>query len=137
MAKDPREAFLELVNQRKQPLAARLRETPALEFSGGRLSISVPQGDPWISESLSRENNRAVIDEAVREIWGSDSTWRMVEVKATQVANRGDDAAQDADLADSSERSVLEHPIVQSALDLFSGTIEAIDPLTTNAEGEE
>lgn len=135
LSKEPREAFLELVSQRKQPLASRLREASGLEFSDGRLSISIPADDDWISESLQRDKNRSIIDEAVREIWGSDSVWRVVEVKEAQSSSSTEAPAKDA--AGTEQLSVLENPIVQSALDLFSGTIEAVDPPTANAEGKE
>jgi DNA polymerase-3 subunit gamma/tau len=133
---DPLEAFLQRVSQRKQPLAARLREAPKLDFSDGQLTISVPRGDPWIAEALQRTNNRELIEVAVKDSWGPGATWQTVEI---EVASQDVDVDEgDADPRTASERaSVAEHPIVQSALDLFSGTIESVQPLSAKSEGDE
>ena len=146
LSDDPYEAFLELVSRRKQPLAARLRETHGLRFDDGELRIPIPLGDRWMSEPLERQNNRAVIDEAVAEVWGSEARWQVLEVEPPVSPGGGGEvsgaplpgAADPAEPPFSPERSAaLDHPIVQSALDLFSGTIEAVEPLPAHGEGKE
>jgi len=142
LSKDPKTAFLELVSHRKQPLAARLREAIRLDFVDGELRISIPSGDQWIREPLERENNRALISEVVKEIWGAECQWRIVEIDPDEVPPlKADVALPQAtdDTLDSTrvKATALEHPIVQSALDLFSGTIEAVELLPASAEAKE
>jgi hypothetical protein len=117
LSSDPKEALLELVSQRKQPLAARLRDCRDLRFEAGALAVVIPRGDAWLREALERVQNREILDDAVGQVWGAGTRWHIVEeVAAPRSA---------APVAATSP--VLEHPVVQSALDLFAGTIETIE----------
>jgi DNA polymerase-3 subunit gamma/tau len=118
LSSDPKEALLELVSQRKQPLAARLRDCRELRFEGGELQVVIPRGDAWLREALDRAQNREILDAAVGQVWGAGSRWHIVEEAAP--AKRPAAAAALASPA-------LDHPVVQSALDLFAGTIESIE----------
>jgi hypothetical protein len=119
LSSDPKEALLELVSQRKQPLAARLRDCRALRFENGTLAVVIARGDNWLREALDRPQNREILDGAVRQVWGADGRWHIVEEAATATAP--------APLAAAAPAPMLEHPVVQSALDLFAGTIETIE----------
>ncbi len=70
LSSDPKEALLELVSQRKQPLAARLRDCRALRFENGALEVVIARGDAWLREALDRPQNREILDGAVRQVWG-------------------------------------------------------------------
>ncbi|MEE2778517.1 MAG: DNA polymerase III subunit gamma/tau [Acidobacteriota bacterium] len=125
LSSDPRQAFLELVSQRKQPLAARLRQCQKLAFRDGQLTVILPPGDPLLQEALERAANREILDDAVRKAWGENASWKL-EI--------GEAPAQDAADVDAAASSVPEHPVVQSALDLFAGTIETIEETPTAKE---
>jgi hypothetical protein len=117
LSADPKEALLELVSQRKQPLAARLRDCRDLRFEAGALAVVIPRGDAWLREALDRAQNRAILDAAVGQVWGAGSRWHIVEEAVTPKSS--------APVAVQSP--VLGHPVVQSALDLFAGTIETVE----------
>lgn len=132
LAADPVTAFLEFVNHQKQPLAAHLRQAQRLTFSDGVLLIEVERGDSFIPPALQRTANSDVLNEAVKEIWGDDSRWRLVEVDSGP-------AQQKEIVEPKSEKkgsAAIDHPVVQSALDLFSGTIEAVERTGPDADGE-
>jgi hypothetical protein len=119
LSSDPKEALLELVSQRKQPLAARLRDCRDLRFEAGALAVVIPRGDAWLREALDRAQNRVIL--AVGQVWGAGTRWHIVEeVVAPKSA---------PPVAVTSP--VLDHPVVQSALDLFAGTIETIEESPT------
>jgi DNA polymerase-3 subunit gamma/tau len=118
LSNDPNEALLELVSQRKQPLAARLRDCRALRFENGALAVVIARGDAWLREALDRPQNREILDAAVRQVWGASGRWHIVEEAA---------GARPAVAPVAAPASMTEHPVVQSALDLFAGTIETIE----------
>jgi hypothetical protein len=118
LSNDPNEALLELVSQRKQPLAARLRDCRALRFENGALAVVIARGDSWLREALDRPQNREILDAAVRQVWGAGGRWHIVE-EAAGARPAAPPAAKPAPM--------VEHPVVQSALDLFAGTIETIE----------
>jgi DNA polymerase-3 subunit gamma/tau len=117
LSSEPKEALLELVSQRKQPLAARLRDCQALRFENGALEVVIARGDTWLREALDRPQNREILDGAVRQVWGAAGRWHIVE---EAVSPRAAAPAQ-------APAPMVEHPVVQSALDLFAGTIETIE----------
>jgi DNA polymerase-3 subunit gamma/tau len=118
LSSDPKEALLELVGQRKQPLAARLRDCQELRFDNGALEVVIARGDAWLREALDRPQNREILDGAVRQVWGSPGRWHIVEETPT---------ARVAAPAARAPAPMVDHPVVQSALDLFAGTIETIE----------
>ncbi|HEX2464639.1 MAG TPA: hypothetical protein VHR17_08430 [Thermoanaerobaculia bacterium] len=118
LSSDPKEALLELVSQRKQPLAARLRDCRALRFENGALEVVIARGDAWLREALDRPQNREILDGAVRQVWGTAGRWHIVEETSTAPAVAPVVVTQ---------APMLDHPLVQSALDLFAGTIGTIE----------
>ena len=79
--------------------------------------MTVPADDPLLREALERPTNREILDGAVRQAWGSEARWELREGEAAVSAPDADPASDPA----------VDHPIVQSALDLFGGTIEAVE----------
>ncbi len=111
--------FLVEVSRRKQPLAAHLQESLNLIFADGRLSIYTTPGDPWLTKALSRGNNRKILEQSLAKVWGDGTTWRMQEGSEAGSPKAADPAAPDDD-------PLLEHPFVQTALDIFGGTARAL-----------
>ena len=105
--------FLDLVSQRKQPLAAHLEEAERLAFSDGELTIYSRPDDSWLSNALSRKSNRSILDECSAAVWGETSRWGL------QVSRPSD---QPATTPSSEPDPALAHPTVQTALDIFGGT---------------
>jgi DNA polymerase-3 subunit gamma/tau len=111
------EAFLELVARRKPALAARL-ERRNLSWSDGTLHIRVPTGD---LDGLDRPRNRRALEELTRETWGEEAGYRLVPT-ATEPAEQDEDAGKKE-----AEESVTEDETVQKVLDLFGGSVEAVE----------
>ena len=111
--------FLTEVSRRRQPLAAHLQESLKLDFADGLLSIYTPPGDQWLTKALARGNNRTVLEESLAAIWGAGTTWKLVE---------GDELDQPtpSDSSPETDDPILQHPVVQTALDIFGGTARAI-----------
>ena len=110
--------FLDLVSQRKQPLAAHLEGAERLAYSDGELSIYSQPNDTWLANALSRKSNRSILDECSKAVWGEPSKWRLRESKAAATApTKSEDAKPDP---------VLTHPTVQTALDIFGGTAHTV-----------
>ncbi len=110
--------FLDLVSQRKQPLAAHLEEAERLAFSDGELTIYSRPDDSWLSNALSRKSNRSILDECSAAVWGEASRWGL------QVSRPSD---QPATTPSSEPDPALAHPTVQTALDIFGGTAHAAE----------
>lgn len=110
--------FLDLVSQRKQPLAAHLEEAERLAFSDGELTIYSRPDDSWLSNALSRKSNRSILDECSAAVWGETSRWGL------QVSRPSD---QPATSPSSEPDPALAHPTVQTALDIFGGTAHAAE----------
>jgi hypothetical protein len=112
--------FLTAVSRRRQSLAAHLQDSQKLEFSDGLLSIYTQPHDQWLATALARGNNRTILEESLASIWGEGATWRLLEgtgsseVPASETKTTGDDP-------------VLQHPVVQAALDIFGGTARTIE----------
>ena len=113
------EDFLVEVSRRRQPLAAHLQESLRLTFEDGLLSIYTAPADQWLATALSRGNNRRVLEESLQTIWGEGTRWRLQE--------RGDLSPEPEIESDTTiEDEILDHPLVQTALDIFGGTARAI-----------
>jgi hypothetical protein len=113
------EDFLTEVSRRRQPLAAHLQESLKLDFTNGSLEIYSPPGDQWLATALARGKNRAVLEESLASVFGEGATWKLLE---------GDNLPESS-LSDSTpeaEDPILQHPVVQTALDIFGGTARAI-----------
>jgi DNA polymerase-3 subunit gamma/tau len=113
------EDFLTEVSRRRQPLAAHLQESLKLDFADGSLAIYTPPGDQWLANALARGKNRAVLEESLASVFGEGTTWKLLE----------GDHLPESSLPDSTpetEDPILQHPVVQTALDIFGGTARAI-----------
>jgi len=111
--------FLTEVSRRRQPLAAHLQESLKLDFADGQLSIYTPPRDQWLAKALARGNNRTILEESLAAIWGEGTTWKLLE---------GDELDQGppSDSSPETDDPILQHPVVQTALDIFGGTARAI-----------
>jgi hypothetical protein len=111
-------ALLAELRRLKQPLAARLETTAALEAGAGRLVIRHVAGDADLVARLARATNRQVLDEAVRRTWGPGVTW---ETRA-DLPPAADDRAEPETAPE-----IRDHPTVQTLLELFGGRIESVE----------
>ena len=109
--------FLDLVSQRKQPLAAHLEAAERLAFSDDELAIYHRPDDNWLPNALGRKSNRAILDECSKSVWGESAGWRLRE---------SGPADEPAMTTDTEADPVLTHPTVQTALDIFGGTARAV-----------
>ena len=109
--------FLDLVSQRKQPLAAHLEGAERLAYADGELAIYSQPNDTWLSNALGRKSNCSILDECSKAVWGESSKWRLRESKAAAAQVTPNETKPDPALA---------HPTVQTALDIFGGTAQTV-----------
>ena len=114
------EDFLVEVSRRRQPLAAHLQEALKLEFVDKQLKIYTPPGDQWLTKALARGNNREVLEQSLVAAWGEGASWKLLEGKELE-------SSKDSDTGSEIEDPILQHPVVQTALDIFGGTARAIE----------
>jgi hypothetical protein len=119
------------VSARKQPLAAHLEEAAAIRFEGGRLLITVPRGDAYLTSRLRQQSNRDALTEAVAKVWGAGVPWELIEgtLQPAGAAAIGDVAAAAGDEPRPADLA-LANPAVQTLLDIFGGKIEAVEENT-------
>ena len=108
------EAFRDLLNSRRQPLAGHF-EPAKLIFDDGKLLIHPPPGDPLMANALKRENNAKLVDELVQQVWGTGATW-TVEAAPPAKPDRVADTAE----------SAAEDEVVQTVLEVFGGNIQSV-----------
>jgi len=111
------EAFRETVARRKTPLAARLDHC-RLAWEDGVLRIEGPEEDV---ATLERSANRRALEDATREVWGPDAKHRLVRTETKTEAPEQPERNKEA------PPSVTEDETVQTVLDLFGGTVEAVE----------
>ena len=109
-----------IVGRKKQPFLVRLRKAQALDAEGGKRTIT---GDPSLAKALERESNRRVLDEAVRETWGSSATWSFRETATTTPPQRPEPENPPAPEV---PEEASQDPRVQQVLDIFGGTVERV-----------
>ncbi|HVS04121.1 MAG TPA: DNA polymerase III subunit gamma/tau [Thermoanaerobaculia bacterium] len=113
------EALVQAVNRRRQVLAAHLRAAEALRFADGTLLIVQPPGDRWLEGALTRDANRAALEQSLAEVWGAGTGWRLLPGEGTPAAAAaGEEQAAAAAAAD---------PTVQKVLQIFDGRIQAVE----------
>ena len=112
-------AFLRAVRTRRQMLAAHLAEARSLSFDDGVLTVVRPPADPWLTQALQRSGNRSTLEEALRETFGADASWRLVDGVERTGPEPSDPSGETAD----SEPEGAEDAGVQSVLDIFDGTV--------------
>ena len=113
------EGFLTEVSRRRQPLAAHLQESLKLDFADGQLSIYTPPRDQWLAKALARGKNRTILEESLIATWGKGTTWKLLEGNEL-------DQSPSPDSIPETDDPILQHPVVQTALDIFGGTARAI-----------
>ena len=121
---------MEEISRYKQPLAAHLGAAQKLLFEGKTLLIYSPPGDTWVEKALERKSNRAVLDQALARLCGEGATWKTMEGVAEKTAPEAANAEADAD------DPALQHPTIQTALDIFGGTAESVAASPEEEAGE-
>jgi len=111
------EAFLELLARRKTALAARF-ERHHVSFADGKLHLQAPADD---LDRLQRPANRSALEEIARETWGETTSIHFVPGEP-EPNSPGEDTRNKED-----DESVTDNETVQTVLDLFGGTVEAVE----------
>jgi len=119
---NPTAAVLHAVARRRQVLAAHLAEAQALHVEAGELQIFRQPGDLGLAAALQRPGNRAALEEALAEVCGPGARWRILD-------GAGD--ALPAPPATPDVESAAADPKVQAMLDIFGGTIAAVERTAT------
>jgi hypothetical protein len=111
------EALLLEVSRVKQSLAAHLGEAEELHYADGELRIYTPPEDRWLHTALRRGNNREVLERCLAAIWGSGTSWRLLEKRPAPVSQKTEPERDPA----------IQHPTVQNVLEVFGGSAHTID----------
>ncbi|HXT20567.1 MAG TPA: hypothetical protein VN923_07450, partial [Thermoanaerobaculia bacterium] len=117
---EPTAAVLHAVARRRQVLAAHLGEAQALHIDGNELQIFRRPGDTSLDGALQRPGNRAALEEALAEVCGPGARWRILD-------GEGGAAPTPADVAPPALAAAAADPKVQAVLDIFGGTIAAVE----------
>jgi DNA polymerase-3 subunit gamma/tau len=131
---DVSRAVVEEVSRRRQSLAAHLESARSLELDGSTLCIGIPPGDELIERALSREANRSILDEVVTRLWGAEARWTTVvaQQEVARLATPGDPGgngrAPGGQPVAAGVDEIAAHPTVQTVLDIFGGSVEAVEP---------
>ncbi len=115
---EPAAAVLHAVARRRQVLAAHLAEAQALHVAGDELQIYRRPGDGSLDGALQRPGNRTVLEEALAEVCGPGARWRLLD---------GDGAPEAPAEAEPALTAAAADPQVQAVLDIFGGTIAAVE----------
>ena len=111
--------LMQAIARRRQVLAAHLAEAQALRLEGGELRIYQAPGEAWLGAALERPGNRTALEESLAEVCGGEARWRVLvgELPPAAGADLTGAPALEAAAAD---------PAVQAVLDIFGGTIQAV-----------
>lgn len=112
--------FLAAVGRNRQALAAHLKGANSLIFSDGVLKISVPPGDTWLRDRLDRPSNRKTMEEALTATWNAKARWKIIEEEPLEPEPENASAQ-------ASEEAAMD-PRVQTVLEIFGGSAEAVGP---------
>lgn len=127
-------AFLEGVGRRKQPLLVRLKRARRVELEAEGLIIHLDSGDSSLRKVFERSSNRRVIEEALKEVRGQETPWRLVESEAPSPKEAEETSGATGDSDEETTRAAAEDPRVQRVLDIFGGSVENI--VQHEGEGE-
>jgi DNA polymerase-3 subunit gamma/tau len=111
--------LMQAIARRRQVLAAHLAEAQALRLEGSELRIYQAPGEAWLGAALERPGNRTALEESLAEVCGGEARWRVLvgELPPAAGADPAGAPALEAAAAD---------PAVQAVLDIFGGTIQAV-----------
>ncbi len=113
---DHLERFLLELHKRRPSLAVVFDEHKP-SFEDGVLLV--PR-DADLDSALQRGNNRQILEEVLRTVWGSGARWRPV-------AGGNGNAAGEPGSEVAVANDVASHPAVQTVLEMFNGRIERIE----------
>jgi hypothetical protein len=122
------QAFLGEVGARKQALAAHLEQAAALHFEAGRLLISLPPGDVYLSSRLRQPANRETIAAAAVKTWGPGAEWDFAEgVAPSAPASPAAPGDPPPHLHPEDAAAAALNPAIQTLLDIFGGKVVAVE----------
>lgn len=121
---DREELFLQELHKRRPSLAAVVGNL-VRRFADGILDVEVPPGDDHLASALQRGNNRQILEDVLRAVWGDEARWRTVAAgngRAAAPAGAGGPGGPSE-----VEAEVASHPAVQAVLEIFNGRIERVE----------
>ena len=111
-------AFCSLLGTRRQPLAALFRYAE-LVYEANQLSIYPQEGDSLLASALQRENNKALLEELLFEVWGPGTNWTLLAPKK-RASPSTEPASKDSQLEAQKDSTV------QAVLEVFGGNIQSV-----------
>lgn len=120
-------AIDEEVARRKPPLAVHLAQTRR-QIVDGRLVLWVPSGDDLLRRRIEKDDNRRVLDEAVRTVLGDGAVWEARAGDPGGGAPRP--AAAEPARPKKAAPGVEDNPAVQTMLELFQGRVESVEEIS-------
>jgi DNA polymerase-3 subunit gamma/tau len=124
------EEFLGLIGRRRQVIAAHLGDVESLVFEGDCLTVVTRPGDDWLEQALRRNANRGAFESCLESAFGAGARWRIESGSGAGTAAEAGGAPADTEepaTARPTAEEALTNPTVQAALDIFGGTVEAVD----------
>lgn len=129
---NPADDFFEAVSREKPPLAAHLRESQP-RFEGSVLRLNVPPGDTTLRRRMERDDNRTVVEQALRASFGPAGRWEIVEASTTSATTPPPVGAVSVDRPPARALVAEEHETVQTVLEIFGGSVESVEPNEENS----
>lgn len=129
---DPRERILQLVAERREGLAARLRVAEGLRIEDSTLVICAASDE---APAFERPQIRDVLDAACREVLGPAARWRLelVAVPVPAAPNPSHPTRPSSTPA----LALADAPEVQGVLEIFGGSVESVEPLESAPTDDE
>lgn len=117
--------FLDEVGRRRQLVAAQLDGASSIRRDGDRLVITLAADAELAATQLARESNRKVLEEAARAAFGPAARVEVERARGAPVAAR---AAVPPAAAEPRAAELAAHPVVQTMLDIFGGSVARVEP---------
>jgi DNA polymerase-3 subunit gamma/tau len=118
--------FLDEVGRRRQLVAAQLDGASSIRRDGDRLIITLAADAELAATQLARESNRKILEEAARAAFGPAARVEVERAKGTAVAASA--AAPSAAAVEPRAAELAAHPVVQTMLDIFGGSVARVEP---------
>jgi hypothetical protein len=123
-------AFRDAASRRRPALAVHLAAA-RMAFAGGELRIYFAPDGELHRRALDRPTNRQILEEAAGQIWGPGCRVTVGSRSRDEDAGSASDTMPRGSASGTAEelaREASTHPTVQAVLDIFGGTVRAVEP---------
>ncbi len=110
--------LLRAIKEEKMFLASSLEFGEMAGIAGGVLTIAFPEKCNFYKETLERPENKKLIEEKVRKVFGRDLKVKFILDKNLQAAS-----SEEEQRSKEAQKKLSAEPIIQSALKIFQGRI--------------